>query len=167
MFFHGTLTTNVDNILRDGLRPRGSSASHDEYLGNPSLPEFVYLTTSLGLAVDHSVRISERVHRGAPVTILAVVNSALEPELFYPDEDWLRTEVNSDFTDWTRAKQMKFMKEHRVDWPQCLKEMRTVAYHGQIAGNAIIPLHDEMSGDEFIEDARHRWQNRIKVEERD
>ena len=138
--FHGTLTVDVDNILREGLRPRGSSRSHDEYLGNPSLPEFVYLTTPLGLAVDHSVRVSERVHKGAPVTILTVVNSALNTELFYPDEGWLQTEVNSEFTDWAYNMQMRFMKMHRVDWPECLKEMRTVAYRGQIAESRDHPI---------------------------
>lgn len=82
IYYHGTFTNNVEFILREGLRPQGSFPSHDEYLDSPSLPEFIYLTTSLGMAVDYIVRVSERVHKGAPVTILTVITQHWTPSAF-------------------------------------------------------------------------------------
>jgi hypothetical protein len=129
ILYHGTLTRNVEAILRDGLRSRGNEPSHDAYLEHPSLPEFVYLTDHLGRAMSHAIRISERVHSGAPVSIIEVTVSD-RSKLLYPDEDFLTDEWNSDMPDWPVSKQMEYMEYHRREWRKSLKHLRTVAYRG-------------------------------------
>lgn len=68
--YHGTLESLVPEILRTGLQPRGDRPSHDAYMDSASMPPFLYLTSSFGVAVQHAVRISERVHKGAPISVV-------------------------------------------------------------------------------------------------
>jgi len=65
--YHGTLASLVPPILRDGLKPRDESKSHDEYMQSPSMPHLVYLTSSFGLALQHACRISITAKRGEPL----------------------------------------------------------------------------------------------------
>lgn len=153
---HGTLTRNVEAILRDGLRPRGIEPSHDAYLEHPSLPEFVYLTDHLGLAMSHAIRISERVHSGAPVSIIEVTVSD-RSKLLYPDEDFLTDEWNSDMPDWPVSKQMEYMEYHRREWRKSLEHTRTVAYRGGINATSL-SLWDDLFG--VRQWHRDKWQQR-------
>jgi hypothetical protein len=136
VYYHGTLASNVESILREGLRPRGSSPSHDEYLERPSLPEFVYLTSNPVLAADHIVRVSTRRYDGASATILQI-DGGLDNSLMYPDEDYLDEEWNSDFSDWTYEQQMKFVERHQREWKKSLTTMHTIAYRGTVTPELI------------------------------
>lgn len=156
ILYHGTLTSKVEAIMRDGLRPRGTDPSHDAYLEHPSLPEFVYLTDHLGLAMSHAIRISERVHGGAPVSIIEVTVSH-RSKLFYPDEDFLADEWDCDMLDWPVSKQMEYMEYHRQEWRRSLKHMRTVAYRGNINPTSL-SLWDDLFGVEQFH--RKKWQQR-------
>ena len=131
-FFHGTLTGNVESILRGGLRPRGTRPAHDEYIQMPSYPEFVYLTDSDVFAVKHIIRISERRYEGAPITILRVDASGLDASLAYPDEDWLEDVFDCDLPGYSHRKQLSYMRHHRLRWQECLTVNRTFAYRGVI-----------------------------------
>jgi hypothetical protein len=75
------------------------------------MPPFSYLTSSFGIAVQHAVRISERVHQGAPISVFEIDTKVLKLALRYPDEDYLREEWNSDFTDWTLKEQLAGVTE--------------------------------------------------------
>jgi hypothetical protein len=96
------------------------------------MPPFSYLTSSFGIAVQHAVRISERVHQGAPISVFEIDTKVLKLALRYPDEDYLREEWNSDFTDWTLKEQLAYMENHQNEWRESLKMMRVIAYKGVI-----------------------------------
>lgn len=81
--YHGTLESLVPEILRTGLQPRGERPSHDAYMDSASMPPFLYLTSSFGIAVQHAVRISERVHQGAPISVVEVDSRVLKTALRY------------------------------------------------------------------------------------
>jgi hypothetical protein len=158
--YHGTLTSNVESILRSGLRPRGRRKSHDAYLGIPSNPEFVYLASSPVLAADHITRISERLYGGAPVTILSIDATGLNNRLVYPDEDWLSDEWNSDLRFWPHKEQLAFMRLHQAEWEESLSNICSIAYRGVVKPHLInanpIPLI-QYSSDE----KRRMWQERV------
>ena len=135
--YHGTLASQVPSILKDGLRPRGESKSHDEYMGSASMPHFVYLTSSFGMAVDHAARISERTANGAPISVIEIDSKSLKRKLRYPDEDYLVHEWNSDFLDWTLDEQFKFMEDRQDTWEESLSMMKTVAYKSVIPAKAL------------------------------
>ena len=135
--YHGTLASLVPPILRDGLKPRGESKSHDEYMQSPSMPHLVYLTSSLGLALQHACRISERTAEGAGVAVLRVEMDSLKRRLLYPDEDYLEHEWNSDFIDWTLKEQLAFIERKRGTWKESLDLCKAVAYKGVITPTQI------------------------------
>ena len=132
ILYHGTLESLVPEILRTGLQPRGERPSHDAYMDSASMPPFLYLTSSFGIAVQHAVRISERVHQGAPISVFEIDTKVLKLALRYPDEDYLREEWNSDFTDWTLKEQLAYMEHHQDEWRESLKMMKVIAYKGVI-----------------------------------
>jgi hypothetical protein len=130
--YHGTLESLVPEILRTGLQPRGERPSHDAYMNSASMPPFLYLTSSFGIAVQHAVRISERVHQGAPISVVEVDSRVLKTALRYPDEDYLRHEWNDEFTDWSLEEQLAYMDKHRDDWRASLRTMKVIAYRGVV-----------------------------------
>ena len=152
--FHGTLTSLVPSILKNGLRPRGQNPSHDEHRGLPSLPDMVYLTSSEGLALSHAIRISEMVHQSADVTVLEVNGSVLDRSLFYPDEDWVKVELNSDSEDW-KHERSKVSRKNRYLWEDCLRDAKTVAYRGVVPPSTIRIAPDI-----------HLWQGWVREEYR-
>lgn len=160
VLYHGTLTSNVEAILRDGLCPRDNKPSHDDYLERPSLPEFVYLTDHIGLAMSHAIRISERGHSGAPVSIIEVTVPDTS-KLLYPDEDYLADEWNSDMPEWPVSRQMEYMECHHREWRKSLKLTRTVAYRG-VVNPASLSLWDDLFGvQQFHRRKWQQWQQKI------
>ena len=130
--YHGTLTALLPGIMEKGLRPRGKSKSHDEYLQMASMPQFVYLTSNYNLAVQHAVRISERTANGADITVVGVELNSLDRDLLYPDEDYLSEEWDWDLGDWTVRVRLNYMKRHQDEWKESLGMMKTVAYRSMI-----------------------------------
>jgi hypothetical protein len=155
--YHGTLTSNVESILCKGLRPRGNEPSHDAYIDRPSLPEFVYLTDHIGLAMSHAIRVSERVHGGTPVSVIEV-NLSNRDMLIYPDEDFLAEEF--DTCDWSISKLMEFMERYRRDWRKSLKKLRTVAYRGVLKSSSIALWNDLHGIEQFHREKWQQWQKR-------
>jgi hypothetical protein len=137
ILYHGTLASLVPAILQDGLKPRGENKSHDEYMNSASMSHLVYLTSSQGVALEHACRISERTANGAEVALLEIDGTFLKRKLVYPDEDYLSSEWNSDFTDWTPEEQIEYMENHRSDWKESLKLFKTIAYRGIVPATAI------------------------------
>jgi hypothetical protein len=137
--YHGTFAHLMPSILRDGLKPRGRSKSHDAYMDSASMPHFVYLTAVYALALEHACRISERTAGGSDVAVLEIDMKVLDADLLYPDEDYLAFEWNSDFVDWTIKEQLEFMEYHRDTWPESLETFATVAYKGVIPAAALSP----------------------------
>jgi hypothetical protein len=113
MFYRGTLASNVESILENGLRPRGKKKSHDAYLQRDSYPEFSYLTSNPVLAADYIVRVTERVYNAAPSTILQINATGLDKSLMYPDEDYLSEVWNSDMCDWTHKDPWRPSRSYR------------------------------------------------------
>jgi hypothetical protein len=68
----GTLASLVPVIKAEGLQPRGTRPSHDEYMEWASMPSFVYVTASYDLALEHACRISQRTADEALVSVLEV-----------------------------------------------------------------------------------------------
>jgi hypothetical protein len=159
ILYRGTLTRNVEAILRDGLRPRGNEPSHDARVGYPSLSEFVYLAETVGFAMHHAIRISERVHSGAPVSVVEVTLSNRDKNL-HPDEDYLMEEWA--FYPVEEADQIEFMKEHRYEWRRSLKKMHTVAYRGAIEARRIYPWDDIVGVEQMYRDRDRAQQARLK-----
>ena len=135
--YHGTLDSLVPAILREGLKPRGDRPSHDAYMDSASIPTFVYLTTSYGLAVEHACRISERTADSAAIAVFELELDVLNKQLIYPDEDYLRYEWNSDFEDWTLKEQLSFMERKRDTWKESLKDFKTIAYKSVIPAETL------------------------------
>ncbi len=73
-FYHGTSSTAVEHILREGLRPRSSTNVAPAYGGGSSAgagrAEAIYLTTQLGMAKFAALDAS-KAHHGVP-TVLEV-----------------------------------------------------------------------------------------------
>lgn len=158
--YHGTLESNVEAILRDGLRPRGTNPSHDQYLALPSLPEFVYLASSPGGAMHHAVRISERVHHGAPVSVLQVIISNRDRNI-YPDEDYFHEEYDTD--GWSVEKMMELMTYYRCDWRKSLKKGRTIAYRGVIEARRIYIWDDVVGMERWLRDKCRSDEAKLKA----
>lgn len=138
LLYHGTLASLVPSIMERGLEPRGDRPSHDEYMQSPSMPNFVYLTSSFGVALQHACRISERTAEGADVAVLQLEMDSLKRRLLYPDEDYLVHEWNSDFIDWTLNEQLAFMERKRDTWKESLDLFKTVAYKAVVPASALI-----------------------------
>lgn len=135
--YHGTLASLVPPIMERGLEPRGERKSHDEYMNSASMPKFVYLTSNFAYALEHACRISERTADGEPVAVVEVQIASLNRKLIYADEDYLRSEWNSDFVDWTLKEQLAYMEKHRDDWKESLKLYKTIAYRGVVPATAL------------------------------
>jgi hypothetical protein len=103
-------------------------------MNSASMPPFLYLTSSFGIAVQHAVRISERVHQGAPISVAEVDSRVLKTALRYPDEDYLKHECDrfSEFADWSLEEQLAYMDKHRDDWRASLRTMKVIAYKGVV-----------------------------------
>lgn len=86
-YFHGTSDDVLDEILLQGLKPRGATNVEPTYgveVGaSPSRAEAVYLTTQMGLA-SAAANSAARKRGGKPV-ILEI--TGLSHNLFQPDED--------------------------------------------------------------------------------
>jgi hypothetical protein len=152
VLYHGTLTSLAPSIMREGLKPRGKTTSHDEYMNSASLPQFVYLTSSAGIALEHACRISERTASGVGVTVFTIDTDTLDADLIYPDEDYLAEEWNSDFTDWSLREQLRFMKAKQDTWQESLDMFKTIAYRGTVRVKTIHPVPDwaiQMKRDKF------------------
>ena len=160
VLYHGTLTSNVEVILRDGLRPSGANPSHDQYLNRPSLPEFVYLASSPDGAMQHAVRISERVHPGARVSVLQVTISNRDRNI-YPDEDYFHEEYDTD--EWSVEKLMEFMTYYRCDWRKSLKKCRTIAYRGVIESRRIYMWDDVVGVERWLRDKFRSGEVKLKA----
>lgn len=102
----------------------------------------VYLTSSNGMALNHAIRISERVHNAADITVLEIDTSGMSQNLFYPDEDWVKEVRDVDFDDWDVHEQYNFLEEQKHYWMDSLREMETVAYRGVVPPSTItiVPL---------------------------
>jgi hypothetical protein len=135
--YHGTMASLVRVIKAEGLQPRGTRPSHDEYMEWASMPSFVYLTASYDLALEHACRISQRTADEAPVAVLEVNIDSLKRGVLYPDEDFLAEEWNSDFTLWEQSEQLAFMEEMKREWQESLKTTATVAYKGVIPATSL------------------------------
>lgn len=94
--------------------------------------EFVYLTSSLGMALNHAIRVSERVHDGADVAIMAVNLSDLDERNLYADEDYINEESRWDFSELDLATKMQLMRRHKKEWKESLHKYKVVAYRGVV-----------------------------------
>lgn len=154
--YHGTLASLVPNILRDGLKPRGKSKSHDQYIGWPSRPDMVYLTSSQDIALKHACRISEHTVPAPSIVIFEIDMNLLSEPLLYPDEDYLACKRNS-FRCWASEEQADFMERERETWAVSLALHEIVAYKGIVPPEAVhVYPHSEQ--DEQL--ARIMLQNR-------
>lgn len=54
--YHGTLANLMPSILRDGLKARDRSKSHDAYMDSASMPHFVYLTAGSSVVLRFVLR---------------------------------------------------------------------------------------------------------------
>lgn len=80
--YHGTTSSRLTSILRDGLKPRGRRKGNwDQY---PSRPDMVYLTTAY--APYFAICAVDEQEQGV---IVEVDTSQLDRELLYPDEDFI------------------------------------------------------------------------------
>ena len=152
VLYHGTLASLAPSIMREGLKPRGKTPSHDEYMNSASLPQFVYLTSSAGIALEHACRISQRTAGGVDVTVFTIDIDTLNPDLIYPDEDYLSDEWNSDFTDWSLKEQLEFIEAKQDTWEESLDMFKTIAYRGIVRVKAIREVPDwaiQMKRDKF------------------
>lgn len=140
--YHGTLASLVPSIMTKGLEPRSASRpSHDAYMDSASMVGFSYFTVHYGNALEHACRISQRTKDAPAVAVLSVGMASLKPKLRYPDEDYLKEEWNSDFTDWMLKEQLRYMKSHQDDWWESIDLLGTLAYKGVITPEAITVCH--------------------------
>jgi hypothetical protein len=88
----------------------------------------------------------------------------LDNTLVYPDEDWLRTEWNSDMSEWSHIKQLAYMKHHQDEWENSPARMHTIAYRGVVTPNLITACGAEY--DPFISDRRDYFKEQVSKWER-
>lgn len=82
--YHGTATSRLEAIRRDGLRPRGETGLLPSHTGLPSKPEYVYLTNAYALKYAIDACESED---DWPVILRVSID--LDLIRLYPDEDFV------------------------------------------------------------------------------
>ena len=123
-YYHGTSSDVLEDILSDGLMPRGQTNVEPvfgvEFGARPSRAEAVYLTTQLGLA-QSAANSAARKRKGDPVIVEV---TGLHHDHFQPDED-----------------------SRESDAVKSLERMGSVAYVGRIRPRNIrVYAMDEGSG---------------------
>lgn len=112
-WYHGTSASSFDNILRRGLRPRGSGGAVFVGGSGESNPLYVYLASDDGNDVRFAARAAGTVTKSQPI-ILEINGRALDPDLLRPDED-----------------------SGELTWVDSLRKIGNVAYEGIIPPSAI------------------------------
>jgi len=131
--YHGTTSSRLASILRDGLKPRGRRKGNWE--SYPSRPDMVYLTTAYApffaiYAVDE----------GEQGLIVEVDASKLNPTLLYPDEDFIaqalshQKQMPLEVVHRQVRRQLSHYRHHAKD---SIDAMGNVAHKGAIPKSAI------------------------------
>jgi hypothetical protein len=173
LLYHGTTVGHfIEGISSEGLGPRGRRPSNDEYQGMPSMPDFVYLTNSSFVALEHACRVISRLHAryifgeegrwdyvmyDQPL-VLQVETKRLDRKLFYPDEDWVaaefmgQTESNSQYYKST----VLDLERYKKHWKASLLDHDRIAYKGTISPEdlsitSLDKVLPNMRGEEIVE----------------
>ena len=147
-FFHATSIYVYDDIMRDGLRPRGETGEASCMAGPEgwdesilSRPGHVYLSTDLGLTI-------EAVEGDPDCLVLEIDGRQLDPALVDSDEDaglglslphWMDEPWDSGHVDgragWAEENS-EWLDSEQVT-PQAMDVSRSIAYRGTIPPSAI------------------------------
>lgn len=122
VWYHGTSSASAEAILKQGLRPRGSSDAVFVGGSTPSNPKYVYLASDDGNDVRFAARAAARHDHSQPV-VLAIRASALDSDRLRADED-----------------------SGAVTWTESLEKTGNVAYEGVIPPGAI-QIHMRLEDD--------------------
>jgi hypothetical protein len=147
LLYHGTTTTVLDTILREGIKPRGDKPSLWPDL--PSRPDCAYMTD--GYAFFFAVAIDE----DAKKVVLEIDTDRLDQRLLLPDEDFV---VQLAVNLLGKEKWMEFTNEAKKDFAREIKENleKYVLIPDEIDGEAApsILTHDDGSPKHFNDEER-------------
>jgi len=147
--YHGTTVGHfIEGIASEGLEPRGNRPSNDEYQGMPSMPDYVYLTSSRFVALEHACRIVSRLHTDyifgedgmwdyvmddQPL-VLQIESAKLDRTLFYPDEDWVAAEFmgQAEYNSHVDRHNVPYLEFYKKRWKASLLDHDRIAYKGPV-----------------------------------
>lgn len=141
--YHGTHLVNLDSILRVGLRPRGYEPSC--WTRYESRPDMVYLTDAYGFYFADEG--DDAYDDGNAIKLVIEVDgNLLDPDLFYPDEDFL-AQVSVKKGDAASIDDCHFAIRDNLEsyrlingkpaWSESIATLGTCAYRGTIPPSAI------------------------------
>jgi len=133
LIYHGCSDTRRETILANGIEPRGDRPSM--WQGLPSHPEMVYLTDTYPFFFTNTAGTTW-------VVVFEIDTEPLEPERFYPDEDYLVQiadelgivpQAGQNYNQAAMARIMGF----RERWQEGLERLGTCCHHGTVPRAAI------------------------------
>lgn len=132
LLYHGTSGTNLQNILENGICPRGDSEGNWAKQ-NMSMPEFVYLSDSVA---PYFAMYCQKEDNNA--LVLEINTDYLKEFNMFPDEDFFRcTNISNlpnkeDFDAWT-----DYLFKYQDKWELSLNKIGTCSHFGKIPIQAI------------------------------
>ena len=140
--FHGTSEKHLEDILENGLRPRG--AGDGVWEDFPSRPDLVYLTDAYA-----GYFAAAGAEDGEKWVVLEIDPDYLDHEDFLPDEDFIeqahRGAKKADLPEWfgdDLKERHRYIWENLESWSHAWKDslehMGNVAYAGEIPPEAIV-----------------------------
>lgn len=183
--YHGTTVGHfAQGIASEGLTPRRQHPSNDEYMGMPSMPDFVYLTNSPFVALEHACRVISRLHtdyvfgedgrwdyvmHDQPL-VLQVETARLDRNLLYPDEDWVAAEFMGQ-TEYVGQNTVPDLEPYKKHWKASMLDHDRVAYKGAINPENLVitnlaEVSTHMRGEEIVETLMSWFKPSPKQEQR-
>jgi hypothetical protein len=132
----------LENILKDGIKPRGKSSKGNWGNGNVSMPDCVYLSDSIATYFAAWCQ-KDSDTNGSRGLLLEVDTDKLIPFMLLPDEDVLRISLaqfgrqseipkKNSFRQW-----IHLMLANQELWSDSIRAIGTCAYLGHIPPEAI------------------------------
>lgn len=133
--YHGTIALHEEAILAEGIRPSRDGGNAPETW--PTRPGYVYLTDVNGFHYACSAAIYNECKHDA--LIVEVATSCLDPDLLYPDDEYLAQHAGALTKDNTKhALDPRFDPlDHKAQWVESLQKLGSVGYRGIVPPNAI------------------------------
>ena len=144
--YHGTSTRNLDDIIENGIKPRGESESVWSDNDCPSREDMVYLTNSYApFFAQQSCLVEDGEYIDKPVVIEVSISDKQAKKRLYPDEDYLEqftrdypkdsiNVVPKDYFSLNLADRTKFFRERLENyqgmWTYSLEGLGNVAFKG-------------------------------------
>jgi hypothetical protein len=136
--YHGTSFEYLEQILKEGIRPRGSKPSN--WSKFKSRPDMVYLTTTYPFFFARAV---ESKLPNEKVVVFEIESNLLDQENFFPDEDFIYQVLQGQYKKEGKKPPSHLhikrrLEDYQQNWQLSLKGLGNCCYNKTIPSSMII-----------------------------